>query len=182
MSEASTLSAGTPSAISRPYGVLVVDDEEKVRNVLNITIRQAGFRVWPAPDGREALELYRRHHDEIDLVLLDVRMPHLDGPQTWAALQEMNACVHCCFMSGDLGNYAEQKLRNQGAVAVFHKPFRPSEVVRTLLKLVVGERAADRAFEPSIAESEENAETDVDGAEPPAGENDATPERRAASA
>src|SRR3954470_11871134 len=79
--------AGTLPAQGRRRGVLVVDDEECVRDVLDAMLRQQGFAVWLAADGWEALEVYRLHLAAIDLVLLDVRMPGLDGPATLTALR-----------------------------------------------------------------------------------------------
>ena len=119
----------------RACGILVIDDEEGVRGVLNVRLRQQGFAVWLAADGHEALDLYRRHREDIDVVLLDVRMPGPDGPQTLAALQQLNPQVRCCFMSGDLGSYTEWGLCNLGAAAVIRKPFRPDDVAQMLWEL-----------------------------------------------
>jgi CheY-like chemotaxis protein len=124
-------SAGTP----RTYGILVVDDEESVRRVLNLGLRQQGFAVWLAADGHVALDLYRRHRDAIDVVLLDVRMPAPDGPQTLAALRELNPRLCCCFMSGDPGRYTEEGLRDLGAATLLPKPFRLAEVTQSLWDL-----------------------------------------------
>jgi CheY-like chemotaxis protein len=121
-------------APSKP-GILVVDDEECVRGTLNLALRPQGFAVWLAANGPEALELYRHHRETIDAVLLDVRMPGLDGPQTLAGLKELNPQVRCCFMSGDLGSYTEERLRNLGAAAVLLKPFRLPEVTQVLWEL-----------------------------------------------
>jgi CheY-like chemotaxis protein len=125
-------SAGTSQATPRKCGILVVDDEAGVRGVLNLGMRRQGFAVWVAADGQEALDLYRRHHETIDVVLMDVRMPGLDGPQTLAALQELNPQIRCCFMSGDLGNYTAERLQILGAAAVLRKPFHLAEVARVL--------------------------------------------------
>jgi CheY-like chemotaxis protein len=124
-----------PPAAPRTPGVLVVDDEGCVRGVLGIGMRRAGFAVWLAADGREALDLYRRHRESIDVVLLDVLMPGLDGPQTLAALRELNPQIRCCFMSGDLGGYTEERLRRLGAAAILQKPFRLDEVADVLGQL-----------------------------------------------
>src|SRR5262245_11971981 len=80
-------------------GVLVVDDEALIRSMLNTGLAQYGFEVRLAASGREAIEIYSRDFSEIDLVLLDVRMPGLDGPQTLARLEAINPNVRCCFMS-----------------------------------------------------------------------------------
>jgi len=122
-------------ASPRTYGILVVDDEWTVRAVLSVVLREKGFALWLAANGQEAVDLYRRCHETIDVVLLDVLMPGRDGPQTLAALQEINPRVRCCFMSGDLGRYTERELRDLGAAAVIQKPFRVAEVAQMLWEL-----------------------------------------------
>jgi CheY-like chemotaxis protein len=106
-----------------PSGILIVDDEPMVRNVLRIALGNQRFAVWVAADGHEAIHLYRQHRAAIALVLLDVRMPGLDGPQTLAALQALNPAIVCCFMTGHAGDYREAELLEQGASQVFAKPF-----------------------------------------------------------
>jgi CheY-like chemotaxis protein len=123
---------GTSGVAARKCGLLVVDDEGGVRGLLDVGMRQEGFAVWLAADGQEALDLYRRRRGAIDVVLMDVRMPGLDGPQTLAALQGIDPQVRCCFMSGDPGSYTEQGLCELGADAVLRKPFRLAEVARVL--------------------------------------------------
>jgi DNA-binding response OmpR family regulator len=109
--------------------------------MLGVGMRSHGFAVWLAGSGREAIELYRAHRDEIDVVLLDVKMPGLDGPGTLAALREIDPSVRCCFMTGDPGHYTPRMLVDLGAVIVFEKPFRPGEVARQLMSLA---RSVDR--------------------------------------
>jgi len=128
-------SAVTPPGGARKPGILIVDDEEYVRAILQTWLRQQGFAVWLAADGQEALELYSRHREAIDVILLDVRMPRLDGPETLAAIQQLNPRVRCCFMSGDLGRYTESSLCTAGAAAVIRKPFQLAEVGRLVREL-----------------------------------------------
>jgi two-component system, OmpR family, response regulator len=120
---------------SRPCGVLIVDDWEPLRRIAGNWLQRSGFEVWAASDGREAVALYRKHRTTIDVVLLDVLMPERDGPETLALLREFDACVRCCFMSGDTGKYSEAHLRELGAVAVFQKPFRMSELTERLVRV-----------------------------------------------
>lgn len=127
--------ASFPTPAPRAFGILVVDDEQGVRDVLNAGLRSEGFAVGLAANGRDALDVYRRQGQTIDVVLLDVRMPGLDGPRTLAALQELNPQVRCCFMSGDLGSYTEERLRSLGAAAVFPKPFQMTDVAHRLWEL-----------------------------------------------
>jgi CheY-like chemotaxis protein len=71
-------------------GVLVVYDEHAVRITVRLGLEQNGFDVWLASCAQEAIQLYRHHRDSIDLVLLDVRMPGIDGPQTLELLRALN--------------------------------------------------------------------------------------------
>jgi CheY-like chemotaxis protein len=59
----------------------------------------------------------------VDLVLLDVRMPELDGPQTLAALRKENPTLRCCLISGHSGTYTREQLLSLGAEHYFNKPF-----------------------------------------------------------
>ena len=137
------IDAPSPPATARTYGLLVVDDEESVRDVLNGWMRLHGFAVWLAANGHEALDLYRRHGADIDVVLLDVRMSGLDGPHTLAALRDLDPQVCGCFMSGGLGNYTAEALRDLSPAAIFPKPFQLPEVTR-----VIRELAGKAAREP----------------------------------
>jgi anti-anti-sigma factor len=122
-------------ATGPPARVLVVDDDANVRGVLEIGLRSRGFDVQVATNGQQAVELYRRQRHEIDVVLLDVLMPGLDGPHTLAALQQLGPNVRCCFMTGNLGPHTEDDLLRMGAVRVFRKPFAITEVLDALGQL-----------------------------------------------
>jgi CheY-like chemotaxis protein len=117
----------------RKPGILVADDEPALREILEVVLRQEGFTVWAAEDGREALALYQQHRGEIDLVILDVHMPELDGPHTLEELRQTDPEVRCCFMSGSGSNlYSLHQLRQMGACCFFRKPLD----LPTLLALV----------------------------------------------
>ena len=124
-----------PSATVRNCGVLVADDEAEIRDVLEVGLQREGFRVWLAADGQEALSLYRVHHANIDVVLLDVLMPRLDGLTTLDALKSIGPTIPCCVMSGYFGEHTEAGLRAKGAHTVFAKPFHLPEVAHVLRTL-----------------------------------------------
>jgi CheY-like chemotaxis protein len=122
--------------LGSPTGVLVVDDETAVLCVLAARLRIEGFKVQAAGHGQHALELYRRHREEIGTVLLDVLMPGMDGPHTLTALQKLCPTIRCCFMTSNPMPYTEEGLLQMGAVRVFRKPFAFTEVSDTLNELV----------------------------------------------
>jgi CheY-like chemotaxis protein len=119
-------------ACQRRPGVLIVDDDAQMRALLGIALGHYGYAVWLASSGQEAVDLYRRHEEAIDVVLLDVEMPGVNGADTLAALQKVNRQVHCCFISGDPGCYPRESLLALGAAAVLEKPFGLVDVSHAL--------------------------------------------------
>src|SRR5262249_34606318 len=125
-----------PAAAVLPRGVLVVDDDASIRLLLDVVLRERGFAVWEASNGEEALDLYRLHRRNIGLVLLDVRMPVLDGPQTAVALRQREPGLRFCFMTGHSGDYSLDRLLELGAAFVFDKPFCLADVLQTIEQLI----------------------------------------------
>jgi DNA-binding NarL/FixJ family response regulator len=69
------------------------------------------------------------------VLLLDVNMPGLSGPETFLALRALHPEVRCCFMTGDLGRYTEDGLLAVGAARVLYKPVAVAEIVEALREL-----------------------------------------------
>jgi len=126
-------------ALSVPLGILVVDDDLLIRTLFTTCLAGQGFEVWTAGSGAEAIEFYREHGSAIAVVLLDVRMPGLDGPHTLVRLRQLDPGVRCCFMSGDMGDYTEEDLLALGALDVVSKPFSLTALVRRLQQVAVGQ-------------------------------------------
>ncbi len=91
--------------------ILVVDDEEAVRAVVQRVLEDSGFTVMTAADGDESLEIFSRHGDRIALVLLDMTMPRLSGHETLKQLRRIRSTVTVILSSG----YSEQVARDQFA-------------------------------------------------------------------
>ena len=125
----------TNRKFTRNPGILIADDMGLLLTLLKFELEPRGFNVWLAVDSSDAIDLYRRHQDQIDLVLLDVQMPGLDGPHTLAHLQRIDRDVAACFMTGGSGAYTEVELLNRGAIHVFTKPFRLAEIAEALERL-----------------------------------------------
>jgi DNA-binding response OmpR family regulator len=113
----------------------VVDDDPLVLTLLKTVLQRAGFEVWSAPGGLAGVDLFKRHRERIDVVLLDVCMPGLDGPQTLAELRAVDQLVPCCFMSGYMGEYTPADLEEMGALRFFEKPFRTHEMAQELYRI-----------------------------------------------
>ncbi len=114
--------------------VLVVDDEEPMRHMLELLLRRAGFEVRSAASGEQALEQLATPDHEIDVVLSDIRMPGLDGLALAERINEHHPEVTLVMMSAfgsiDLALAAMQR----GAYDYISKPFKQDEVVLTLRK------------------------------------------------
>lgn len=111
------------SSISPTRTVLVVDDDVGVRNVIREFLEENRITVIEARSGEMAVQLFRASHEEIDLVLLDVNMPGLDGPQTLFQLVQLDPKVRRCLMTGDPSSYQDESLLETGAIGVLGKPF-----------------------------------------------------------
>ena len=113
---------------SREAKVLVVDDEEIVRAVAKDLLESIGYEVETAEDGAEGLELYRERGAEFALVILDMMMPRMNGPQTFHALREIAPDVRVLIASGySISGEAEALLR-AGARGFIQKPFDRGEL------------------------------------------------------
>jgi CheY-like chemotaxis protein len=121
--------APTRPGDGRPGCILVVDDEEQVREVVARILRRAGYRVLVAPDGPTALDLADQHHTEIDCLLTDVVMPRMLGSEVADRITARYPAIRVLFMSG----YADPGLDGPGRlgpeVNILAKPFRENELL-----------------------------------------------------
>lgn len=115
--------------------VLVVEDEDAIRRMLDVAFRRYGLDVLLAATGDDAVAIYRGHRHAIAVVLLDVRMPDLDGPATLAALRVIDPEVRAGFVSDDTGMYTTDDLIRAEAGFVIAKPFDVAEVTDALRRL-----------------------------------------------
>jgi two-component system, cell cycle sensor histidine kinase and response regulator CckA len=130
---------GSDSA-GRHLGVLIADDDPLVRRMLGIGLQVYGFRVLLASNGLDAVEIYRQQRETIDVVLLDVRMPGLDGPRAIDALRVLNPTIRCCLMSGETAE-PHDTLERWRPDRFFLKPFSLPEIAEALFELVPGTRS-----------------------------------------
>ena len=103
--------------------ILLVDDEDIVRVLAERMLTKAGYQVITCKDGEEAVSLYRTAMNAIDLVLLDLMMPKMNGRDTFAALQKFNPEVKVLIMSG-FSDDDLQELMREGIIGYIQKPFQ----------------------------------------------------------
>ena len=114
-----------PERIAPPGrgAVLVVDDEDSVRNVAGRLLTSLGFEVLLASSGTGALELMRENLDGVRAVLLDLTMPQMDGVETFHALQSLSPRVRIILMSGYGERDALARFSPNGLAGFVQKPF-----------------------------------------------------------
>ena len=124
-------------AVFQAHGelVLVVDDDGAVRNSMQMLLEHLEFRVLSSASGHEALVSFAQRRDEIDAVLCDLQMPHMDGVVLVQALRRMSPQVPIVVMSGNPGERNVAELKNLGVAAVLVKPFGASQLVETFRNL-----------------------------------------------
>lgn len=117
---------------SRQGSVLFVDDEELIREVGRSSLQSAGFGVLLAENGRQAVEVFRRHEGDIIAVVLDMMMPELDGVETCRELRRLCPSVPCILSSGYSDQAVEKAFQAEGMDGFLKKPYRPEQLAQTL--------------------------------------------------
>ncbi len=115
--------------------LLIVEDEPPVRRAVVLALGGVGYRVLSAESGEEAVAIYRKHHHEIDAVLLDIVMPGMGGRQTYAELRKIDDRVPVIVTSGlSLGDEARATME-LGAHAFTPKPYDVHALCETIEQL-----------------------------------------------
>ena len=125
-----------------PANILLVEDNDNLRNLLQRTLEGVGFFVLSASDGAEALRLCQQHDSAINLVVSDIVMPRLSGLQLWEQVRAARPEVKFLFITGFADEFPELRelIKNRGGV--LEKPFLPSELVSRVEQMLNQENVA----------------------------------------
>lgn len=112
--------------------VLLVDDEQALRNIGKVMLQSLGCRVLLAANGEEAVSLFAEHQDAIDIVLLDLTMPRMNGNEACTQMRQIRPDIAVIFCSG----YAQDALRpdadSPAYTGFLHKPYLRNDLVTAL--------------------------------------------------
>jgi len=132
--------------ISRPAvspdlsgAVLVVDDEEAVRDVARRLLEREGIQVVTARDGAEAVEFFRHHADDIALTLMDLTMPEMDGEQAFHAMRTIRPDATVVLSSGFSESEAAERLSHVGLAGFIRKPYTRQALLGEIARLGVAD-------------------------------------------
>ncbi len=134
-SEAHGVVAGTPAAIGGSETILLVEDEDSVRQLVRETLDARGYRVLEAPNGQAALALAAAHAEPIDLVITDVVMPGLSGPELVQQLAAERPDLKVLYLSG----YAQEAFsipRDAAQKTFLQKPFTLQSLSRKVREIL----------------------------------------------
>ena len=124
------------AAASSPTTILIVDDEEDVGYALEAMLRRMQYRCLLYQSAAEAVAYFRQHHAEIDLVLLDMVMPDLDGAQGHAAIRAEYPALPILVVSGYAHTESIQRLESDPHTGFLRKPYRKDGLARAVASLL----------------------------------------------
>ncbi len=116
--------------------ILVIDDEEIIRNSLRVILAELGYHVYTASGGEEGLRLYKEKSREISLIILDAVMGDMPGLDVLNALKEMNPLVRVIIATGFSSESSSDRFREAGAVDFIGKPFTIDDLNSRIRKVL----------------------------------------------
>jgi PAS domain S-box-containing protein len=142
LNEAENQLEDSPNKPEIPRGeglVLVVDDEELIRISSGDILEECGYSVMMAENGKEALEIFEKHHRKIELVLLDMAMPVMSGKDAYSRMKEIDPDLRVILISGMKQDVRVKAVLESGIDRFLQKPFT-METLATTVKEVIGNR------------------------------------------
>lgn len=121
--------------------VLVIEDDDILRETLGEMLSAIGYRALFAADGYEGIEIFQSH--PIDAVILDMRLPRLSGEETYQKLKAIQPCVKVIVSSGFMSEEECFRLMALGLDGIILKPYKVSDL-RRMLAAVLGELPVNR--------------------------------------
>jgi PAS domain S-box-containing protein len=127
----------TESVATGQETILVVDDEDIIRNMLQEVLEGMGYTVLLADNGEDALKLYRGRCNDIDLVIIDMIMPKMGGKETYLALKKINPDIKTILASGFSQDTVVREILGAGVNGFIHKPFTTTELSKKIREVLM---------------------------------------------
>jgi PAS domain S-box-containing protein len=116
--------------------ILFAEDEQLLREIVQSTLESMGYKVIVAGNGKEAVDIYKKHFKSIGLVLTDVGLPKLLGTDVFAMMKEINPDVKVVFASGFMSLETKSELLREGAKGFILKPYNLNEVLQIVREVL----------------------------------------------
>ncbi len=119
--------------------VLLVDDEDMIIDVGTRMLKKLGYQVFTARDGKEAIDIFKKHQDKIDLIVLDMIMPQMGGGETYDRIKKIKPDVKVLLSSGFSINGQASEILNRGCNGFIQKPFNLQNLSQNLRAILEGD-------------------------------------------
>jgi len=125
-----------PAAMLKGTGaILLIDDEKMILDVGRELLEELGYTVLSALSGREALDIFQKNSDKIDLVIMDMIMPGMGGGETFDRLRAINPNIKVLLSSGYSVNGQASKILHRGCDGFIQKPFNLNQLAEKIGKI-----------------------------------------------
>ncbi len=132
--------ATVPTAPAQPTGggetILFVDDEENQLHLMRRFLESEGYKVSAAKDGAEAVEIFLKNKDTIDLAVLDVRLPKLNGWEAFQRMREVRPEIRAVFATGLLSPEMEAEITKRKLGGIILKPYKLEVVLQKIAEVL----------------------------------------------
>ena len=118
--------------------ILLVDDEEMLRSTGKYMLEKMGYQVVLAENGLEAVDIFQNQHAEIDLVIMDMVMPEMNGREAFFKIRKIDENCKVIIASGFTKNEDLDEMRKSGLAGFLNKPFTNSELSQLVSKVLLG--------------------------------------------
>ncbi len=116
--------------------VLLVDDEEVIREIGNDMLNSLGINCITACNGEEGIEIYKKNRDKIDIIILDIELPGISGEKVFDILKQINPDIKILIASGYGKDYLEKKIFQRKIKNFMAKPFQLNQLSNKLNELI----------------------------------------------
>ncbi len=116
--------------------ILLVDDEKMILDVGRELLQELGYTVLPAGSGQEAIEIFQKDPDKIDMIIMDMIMPGMSGSETFDRLKEINPDVKILLSSGYSVDGQATNILQRGCDGFIQKPFNMNQLAERILKIM----------------------------------------------
>ncbi len=116
--------------------ILIIDDEETIREVAASMLKDMGLKTLQAADGIEGIAMFREHKDNITAVLLDMTMPRMGGEDTYSELCRINPKIKVILSSGYTEHDATNRFAGKGLAGFLQKPYTPKQLAEKLADIL----------------------------------------------
>ena len=131
-----TSSGVAPAIRGGSETILLVEDDPGVRTLTQCLLEEVGYRVVVAVDGQDAVEQFTKHHNELDLTILDVIMPKMGGIEVCRMIFELSLDARVLFVSGYMADSALDDFLLNERCAFLSKPIKPGEFLATVREML----------------------------------------------